>query len=87
MTPQKIERLALLLGEKLHHGPPDLRQAYARLILNEVRVDDREIRISGSKSVLARSAAEGQNHACGPLFCSEMATPTGFEPVTLRLGI
>lgn len=59
ITPEKIEKLALLLREKLHSGPPDLRQAYARLLLNEVRVDDREIRISGSKAVLARSAAAG----------------------------
>jgi site-specific DNA recombinase len=56
ITPEKIEKVALLLREKLHNGPPDLRQAYARLLLNEVRVDDREIRISGSKAVLARSA-------------------------------
>jgi len=59
ITPTKIEKLALLLRDKLHHGAPDLRQAYARLLLNEVRVDDREIRISGSKAVLARSAAGG----------------------------
>jgi len=59
ITPEKIEKVALLLREKLHKGPPDLRQAYARLLLNEVRVDDREIRISGSKAVLARSAAGG----------------------------
>ncbi|PQM26007.1 hypothetical protein CVO77_12945 [Sphingopyxis lindanitolerans] len=31
----------------------------ARLLLSEVRVNDREIRISGSKAVLARSAAAG----------------------------
>lgn len=59
ITPEKIEKLALLLREKLHSGPPDLRQAYARLLLNEVRVDDREIRISGSKAMLARTAAGG----------------------------
>ena len=59
ITPVKIEKLALLLRDKLHHGPPDLRQAYARLLLSEVRVNDREIRISGSKAVLARSAAGG----------------------------
>ena len=59
ITPEKIEKVALLLREKLYSGPPDLRQAYARLLLNEVRVDDREIRISGSKAVLARTAAGG----------------------------
>jgi hypothetical protein len=59
ITPEEIEKLALLLRDKLHHGSPDLRQSYARLLLSEVRVDDREIRISGSKAVLARSAAGG----------------------------
>ena len=59
ITPEKIEKLAILLRDKLHNGSPDLRQAYARLLLSEVRVDDREIRISGSKAVLARSAAGG----------------------------
>ena len=59
ITPEKIEKLAIFLRDKLHHGSPDLRQAYARLLLSEVRVTDREIRISGSKAVLARSAAGG----------------------------
>ena len=59
ITPKKIENLALLLRDELQSGPPDLRQAYARLLLSEVRVDDREIRISGSKAVLAKSAAGG----------------------------
>ncbi|AMK18312.1 MULTISPECIES: hypothetical protein [Sphingobium] len=59
ITPARIEKLALLLRDKLHHGQPDLRQAYARLLLSEARVDEREIRISGSKAVLARSAAAG----------------------------
>lgn len=58
ITPARIEKLALLLRDKLHHGQPDLRQAYARLLLSEARVDG-EIRISGSKAVLARSAAAG----------------------------
>lgn len=59
ITPTKVEKLALLLRDKLHRGPPDLRQAYVRLLLSEVRVTDQQIRISGSKAVLARSAAEG----------------------------
>jgi len=45
--------------DELHHRPPDLRQADARLLLNEVRVNDREIRISGSKAVLVRRTAGG----------------------------
>jgi len=59
ITPEKIDRVARLLHEKLHGGDPDLRQAYARLLMDEVRVTKDEIRISGSKSVLARAASEG----------------------------
>ena len=38
-----------------------MQQAYARLVLNEVLVTPAEIRISGSKAVLARSAANGMD--------------------------
>lgn len=59
ITPAKIEKFARLLRDKLRTGSGDLKQAYVRLLLNEVRVDDGGIRISGSKAVLARGAAEG----------------------------
>ncbi len=61
ITPEKIGKLAVLLRDKLHNGPPELRQAYARLVMNEVRVTKEEIRISGStasgyKTLLERHA-------------------------------
>ncbi len=46
-----------LLREKLFEGPVELRQAYARLLLSEVSVTREEIRISGSKTVLARCSS------------------------------
>lgn len=57
ITPEKVAKLGVLLRDKLHNGPTSFRQAYTRLILNEVTVDDEEIRISGSKDVLARCAS------------------------------
>ena len=57
ITPEKIEQVTLLLRHKLDNGPPELRQAYARLVMDEVIVSDEEIRISGSNAVLARCAA------------------------------
>src|SRR5690606_28844369 len=36
ITPEKIGKLAILLRGKLYDGPPELRQAYARLVMNEV---------------------------------------------------
>ncbi len=59
ITPEKVARVGALLRDKLYEGPSEFRQAYARLLMEEVRVTDEEIRISGSKSVLARCAAEG----------------------------
>ena len=57
ITAAKIGRLSLLLREKLQHGEPEIRQAYARLLMDEVSVSEEEIRISGSKAILARCAA------------------------------
>ena len=59
ITPEKVTRVGLLLRDKLYEGPPEFRQAYARLLMDEVRVTEEEIRISGSKSVLARCTAQG----------------------------
>ena len=60
ITPDKIGKVAILLRDKLFHDPLELRQAYARLVMDEVSVSDQEIRISGSKSILARCAAAGE---------------------------
>lgn len=59
ITPDKIKKFATLLRDQLLNGPPELRQACARLAMREVRVSDNEIRITGSKAVLARAAAQG----------------------------
>jgi site-specific DNA recombinase len=59
ITPEKVGRVGKLLRDKLYEGPPEFRQAYARLLMDEVRVTDEEIRISGSKSILAKCAADG----------------------------
>jgi site-specific DNA recombinase len=59
ITPDKIKKFATLLRDQLHNGPPELRQACARLAMREVSVKDEEIRITGSKAVLARAAAQG----------------------------
>lgn len=56
ITPGKVDRLAEVIREHLFHGAPELRQAYARLLINEVIVKGRVITITGSKAALARSA-------------------------------
>ncbi len=59
ITPARIKKFARLLRDKLCNGPGDLKQAHVRLLLNEVRVGNAGISISGSKAILARGAAEG----------------------------
>lgn len=89
ITPEKIERVARLLNDKLHNGPPDLRQAYARLMIDEVRVTKNEIRISGSKSVLARAASEGGDIPAPAVlsFVQEWRARKEGTPHLTRLGL
>ncbi len=47
----------------MHRARLEFRQAYARLLLDEVTVSDEEIRLSGSKDVLARCASGEANIA------------------------
>lgn len=47
------------LHQKLYEGAPDLHQAYARLLLNEVVVTDRRIAITGSKAALREAPLTG----------------------------
>jgi hypothetical protein len=55
---EKVARGRRPATKQLHEGPSEFRQAYARLLLDEVRITD-EIRITGPKAVLAHCAAEG----------------------------
>ena len=59
ITPAKIERFASLLRDRLLNGEAEFRQAYARLVMREVAVTTDEIRISGSKTVLAHAISKG----------------------------
>lgn len=63
ITPEKVEQLGMLLKERLEQGPAEFRQAYARLLMEEVNVRHDEIRISGSKAILARCASEGSGES------------------------
>ena len=60
-TPEKISLVSTLLRDRLHHGPMEMRQAYARLLMDEVAVTQDEIQISGSRVILARVASDGAN--------------------------
>ena len=87
ITPEKVKQFALLMHEKLVNGTPEFRQAYARLLMREVMVKDREIRITGSKAALVRATGAWKYAACGSLFCSGMAHRERFELSTPRFVV
>jgi site-specific DNA recombinase len=88
ITPAKVERLAVLLRDRLQNDSSDLRQSYARLVLKEVLVTGDEIRISGSKAILARSAADrpGDTSPAVLSFVRQWCTRQGCDNPAISVG-
>lgn len=57
ITPSKISAFGDLLKARLHDPSQKLKRAYVHHIVDQVEVDDEEIRISGSKAALAAAIA------------------------------
>jgi site-specific DNA recombinase len=62
ITPEKINRIALLLRDKLHNGPSESGRPLLACLWT-TSITDEEIRISGPKAVLARPALDGMEQA------------------------
>ncbi len=58
ITEDKLERLGTLLRSALKDENPQLRRAHLRLFVSNFIVNDAQIRTSGSKSALARTAID-----------------------------
>jgi hypothetical protein len=56
----KIDTFARLMSEKLDNGDTNARKGYIRSIVDAVEVDDKTIRIIGSKDVLQAAVAGKQ---------------------------
>lgn len=57
----KIDAFARLMTEKLDNGDTNARKGYIRSIVDAIEVDDKAIRIVGSKDVLQAVIAGKQN--------------------------
>lgn len=55
----KLKTLSLEMRKRLAEGPPELRQAYMRLLLENVTVDHDSIRLEGSPAILEKLASRG----------------------------
>ena len=51
--------LSLEMRRRLADAPPELRQAYMRLLLENVTVDHHSIRLEGSPAILEKLASRG----------------------------
>ncbi|MBY5841130.1 hypothetical protein J3P71_03080 [Rhizobium leguminosarum] len=77
MTEEKIDAFAPPHAGEGNARADTFRRAYHRSVVDQIEVDDDEIRIRGrryvqERLVMSRAAAAGM-----PSFCMEMARPTG----------
>jgi len=56
----QIERFAVFMREKITEGEPPFRKAYLRSIVEAIEVDDKVIRVHGSKAGLEQAAIAGE---------------------------
>ena len=59
LSPEKLKTLSMEMRKRLAEGPPELRQAYMRLLLENVTVDYDSIRLEGSPVILEKLASRG----------------------------
>jgi site-specific DNA recombinase len=52
------------MRKRLAEGPPELRQAYMKLLLEGVIVSHHEVRLEGSPAVLEKLAQNGASKSC-----------------------
>lgn len=75
ITEEKINAFADLMRENVANGPIPFRRAYIRAVVDQVEVDDAEIRIHGRKDVLERLVmANGAIPAGVPSFVRKWRT-------------
>jgi site-specific DNA recombinase len=59
ITPDKLKALSVAMQKRLAEGPPELRQAYMRLILDSVTIDHHDVRLEGPPVVLEKLSQTG----------------------------
>ena len=63
ITPEKPKALSSQMQQRLAGGPPELRQAYMRPILDSVTVDHHDVRIEGPPVILEKLTQAGASIA------------------------
>jgi site-specific DNA recombinase len=60
----KLGKLSMEMRKRLAEGPPELRQAYMKLLLEGVTVSHHEVRLEGSPAILEKLARNGALKSC-----------------------
>ncbi|WP_319412640.1 recombinase family protein [uncultured Cohaesibacter sp.] len=55
ITPEKLEAFAKLMREKFFGGNPGMQKAYLNLFIEQIMLNDNEVRITGSKHALTHA--------------------------------
>ncbi|WP_457663457.1 recombinase family protein [Sinorhizobium medicae] len=74
LTEEKISAFATLMRENVTNGPVPFRRAYLRSVIDQIEVDDDQIRIHGRRDVLERLVTTGVAAAGVPSFVRKWRT-------------
>ncbi|WP_249792848.1 hypothetical protein [Bradyrhizobium sp. BRP22] len=87
ITEERIAAFTEAMRTSIMTGETPFRRAYIRSVVDQVEVDDTEIRIVGRRTVLERLVMGGGAAPAGvPSFVRKWRTPTRFERVTSACG-
>lgn len=64
LSADKLGNLSMEMRKRLAEGPPELRQAYMKLLLEGVTVSNHEVRLEGSPAILEKLAQNGASKSC-----------------------
>jgi len=74
ITEEKIDAFTRLMRENVTHGAIPFRRAYLRAVIDQVEVDDDEVRIHGRRDVLEHLVMSGTAAAAVPSFVRKWRT-------------
>ncbi|MFW8586926.1 recombinase family protein [Rhizobium beringeri] len=74
VTEEKIDAFARLMRENVTQGAVPFRRAYLRSVIDQVEVDDDQVRIHGRRDVLERLVMSGAAAAAVPSFVRKWRT-------------
>ena len=71
VDPKLVEQFGRTMWENFTTGSVPFRKAYLQALVDEIEVDDKRVRIRGSKDVLEKAVLAAQSGESG---CSQMST-------------